>query len=415
VTDVGELEAPASPPPVAEGGVGRLAWAAFASVGAGSIHVAASVIHHDAWQAVVALAIVAAAQLVWGGVAIERDTRGTAAFGLVVSAVAAGGWVLAKTAGIGFVPGLEVVEGIQSADAIAFGLSVAAFAMCARHVLATPSSNLMELRSPEGAPEHQVQPSIETPFELDVQALPTGCARTSSSRGLRVWGVVVVVATVTGLATIRGHDHGAHARTNGASGLGAFDPSKPIDLSGVPGVSAKQQAAATRLVRAVQRELDRYPSHDAAAVAGFSSTGPGAGGYETWIDGGRLADRSVLDPSKPEALVFGPAAAGHPLVAVEFLVSQAGGRVPPDIGGALTTWTATRDLCASGSTTRPVFGAGADAGGECPPGLEPYPQVEALPVWVTAQPCGPFASLIAAAGALDPSSDTAGCTAHIHN
>ena len=371
--------------------LGPLALAAFAAIGAGSVNVAAAVIHHDHWQAVVALAAVAAAQLGWGGWAIERAGPRTAAVGAVVSAAACAGWMLAKTSGIGFVPGLTVVEGIQTADALAFVLSVVALGLLGRRLLARAAG-------PAGPRSRE--------------------ARSGPSKVVwKTWAAIVLAATLASLATIRGHDHGAHAAAERAAGLGAFDPSRPVDLAGVAGVDARQQAAAERLVRAVVADTPRYPTRAAAAAAGFRSIGAGAGGFELWIDGARLVAGHPLDPARPEGLVFAPASGGSALLAVAFVVATPDGPdLAPDIGGSLTLWTPLTDLCASGPASRPVFGPAADASGRCRPGLALYPAAAVLPVWVTPQPCGPFASLAAAAGATDPAGDVAACGAsHVHS
>ena len=72
----------------------------------------------------------------------------------------------------------------------------------------------------------------------------------------------------------RRHDsaHGAadHADTVGPK---PYDPTKPIDLGGTPGVTPAQQARAEQLVRDTLRDLPRYANPATAYADGFRSIG----------------------------------------------------------------------------------------------------------------------------------------------
>ena len=100
--------------------------AALASIGAGAIHATAAGAHSEHRSAVVAFVLTAVAQIGWGVWAFGRSGRLVAVVGAAVNAAAIGGWVLAKTSGIGFVTGLDVKESPQFADTLAAALALVA-------------------------------------------------------------------------------------------------------------------------------------------------------------------------------------------------------------------------------------------------------------------------------------------------
>lgn len=106
--------------------VGWVGIAGVASLGAGAIHAAAIGVHAEHRQAALVFVPVASLQLAWGGLALVREGRLVALAGVALNAAAVVGWVLAKTAGIAFVAGLDTPEPLQSADAVAAGLALAA-------------------------------------------------------------------------------------------------------------------------------------------------------------------------------------------------------------------------------------------------------------------------------------------------
>ena len=63
----------------------------------------------------------------------------------------------------------------------------------------------------------------------------------------------------------------------------AYDPTKPIDLSGVEGVTAEQQAFAENLVAVNVVRLPQWSDPTVAEAAGFRSIGDAASGYEHYI------------------------------------------------------------------------------------------------------------------------------------
>ena len=125
--DAVDLPPKADPaPPGATDVPGILRVAAIASLGAGAIHATAAGAHSEHRSAVIAFVLTAVAQIGWGAWAYSRAGRLVCLVGAAVNAAAVGGWVLAKTSGIGFVTGLDAKESVQFADALAAGLAAVA-------------------------------------------------------------------------------------------------------------------------------------------------------------------------------------------------------------------------------------------------------------------------------------------------
>lgn len=103
-----------------------LAIAGVGSIGAGIIHAAAIGSHSDNQQVVLTFSLLAAAQLVWGVVAmvVQRVRPSFLAIGAAINGAAVVGWILAKTSGIAAISGLAEPESIQLADATAAALAV---------------------------------------------------------------------------------------------------------------------------------------------------------------------------------------------------------------------------------------------------------------------------------------------------
>ena len=79
-----------------------------------------------------------------------------------------------------------------------------------------------------------------------------------------------------------------------------YDPTMPIDLSGVEGVTPAQQAIAENLVAAVNVvRLPKWADPAIAEAAGFHSIGDGDGGEEHYVNWDWIDDGVWLDPDTP--------------------------------------------------------------------------------------------------------------------
>lgn len=348
-----------------------LSVAGAASVSAGAIHAAAMGAHSDHRQAVLTFALMALFQTGWGALALARPGRGIAAVGVLGSAGLFGGWLLATSNGISFVDGLEGIEAIGLANGSAAALAALA-----------ALGSLAYLRSGD---------------------------RADSGRFARV-GVTTACAALLLLA-LPGMTEAAkpgHHASPGASGATAapkasavapvpYDPDKPIDLGGVPGVSPEEQARAENLIAATLSHIPKYADPAVAEADGFRSINDGVTGYEHYINGAYRADGQVLNPDRPESLVYQRDGAAKKLVAVMYM-AEPGTTLDttPPLGGALTQWHIHDNLCFRADTGA-VAGL-TDAAGNCPGSLvkpEPVPMIH---VWIVPHRCGPFAALDGIAG-----------------
>ena len=179
----------------------------------------------------------------------------------------------------------------------------------------------------------------------------------------------------------------------------AFDPLQPIDLSGTPGVTPAQQAAAEQLVRDTLRDLPRFANPSAAQLAGYRSIGDGFTGDEHFINLAYMNDGHVLDSMHPESLVYNTRTGTRILEAAMYMLSP-GSRftdVPPLFQSPLTQWHVHNDLCFYVNPADPkqiLIGstAGGSSGG-CPAGQYLAGNEPMLHVWIVKNPCGPFAAL----------------------
>lgn len=95
-------------------------------------------------------------------------------------------------------------------------------------------------------------------------------------------------------------------------------------------------------------------------------------------------DWRILDPNRPEALVYANTHRGPKLIGVMFSMEDPE-RKPPDMGGCITRWH-THPMCKS-----PV-GYSHIWEGDCPPGWESDGRTEKmLHVWTVPTPGGPYA------------------------
>lgn len=188
--------------------------------------------------------------------------------------------------------------------------------------------------------------------------------------------------------TIGGDDH------HSTSTPKPYDPSLPIDLSGTPGVTPQQQAAAENLIAVTLVRLPQWADYRVAEAAGFRSIGDAGTGHEHFIQWDWINDDVILDPDKPESLVFEPQPDGSKkLVSAMYMLPDT---TPldevPDIGGALMQWHIHDDLCFTKGDAPRVAGV-TSVGGPCPAGLVKFQPAPMIHVWITSHPCGPFAAL----------------------
>ena len=178
---------------------------------------------------------------------------------------------------------------------------------------------------------------------------------------------------------------------------GWVDASK-VDLSGVAGVSADEQARAEDLVRKTVTSLKKYEKVRTAKLEGFYSLDdfvPMLRCHEHWVSEKNLTDDRILDPEFPESLVYriDSKHVRHLEAAMFELPYGSTFKDVPNVGGKLTQWHEHGGMCYRPKT---LLGTVENSDGSCPVGYE-HPdrrkQVPMLHVWVIPKPCGPFSSL----------------------
>lgn len=375
---------------VALGELGWLAVAGGASLGAGAIHAAAIGVHSEHHQAVVAFTVVAAIQLGWGAVALARPGRLLLALGALAHAGALAGWVLAKLDGISFIDGLDVKEPVQTADGLAAGLAAVA-------LLATLAA-LLRLGS----------------RRLSTSPLLTGGTAVLVA-ALAVPGMLAA-GTHTHAHDEAGHSHEAGAAADHVDEAAAvvppkpYDPTLPIDLGGVEGVTPQQQARAENLLAITILRLPQFADPATAEAMGFVSIGDGFLGTEHYLSAANMTDDKILDPDHPESLVYDTTVTPKKLVAAMFMMNPGDTLADvPDVGGKLTQWHIHDNLCFAGPRVAGI----TDADGNCARGLVKGPETPMIHVWIEPHPCGPFAALEGIAGGTIAEGETRLCD-HAH-
>ena len=76
-----------------------------------------------------------------------------------------------------------------------------------------------------------------------------------------------------------------------------LDPAQPIDLSGVPGVTAEQQARAAKLIEDTLRDLPKFADTAAAVADGYTCIGDAGTGSEHYIKLVLIEDDDSSTPS----------------------------------------------------------------------------------------------------------------------
>jgi hypothetical protein len=374
-----------------------LVGAGIASLGAGAIHAAAIGVHSEHRQAVVAFTVVAALQIGWGALALVRGGRLVAGGGLLISAAAVGGWLLAKTTGIGFVDGLEEVESVQWADGAAAAMAAVAAVACLAELVGGALPARREQRVPGPVRAIAALAVVGLSFSAMVSAGSHSHAgghdeEAAGHAGDHGGGDHAADAAHAG----DDHPDAAaddHPHEGAVVPPRAYDPELPIDLSGIEGVTPEEQARAENLIAITLIRLPQWDDPAVAEAAGFRSIGDGFTGHEHFINWDHLSDGRILDPDHPESLVYERSGGERKLVSAMFMLER-GTTLDdvPEVGGELTQWHIHDDLCFTAGDAPQVRGI-TSVGGSCQPPLQKLEPVPMIHVWITPHPCGPFAAL----------------------
>lgn len=422
-----------------------LGVAAAASIGAGVIHAAAIGVHAEDVGLARLFTVAAIFQIGWGALALAHPRRWVGLIGAIGSLLVVGGWLVTRVADISWIAGLEAHEAPAFADTAcaALGLVAAGGGLIAwligdrpvqvpRTALSALAISALAIPAVFAAGSHH---HGEAGHTHGTEVADGAVATADGHDHTHTDGATVVEAAATGDGAAAGSEHSHDAATGGAtadasatSGDGhdhpdtataavtdaaapahehaaavapvPYDPTLPIDLGGVPGVTPQQQARAENLVAITLIELPQFADPAYAESVGFRSIGDGFTGHEHYINWSYVNDDHILDPDYPESLVYAVdrGTGAKTLVSAMFMLPDGYTLdTAPDIGGTLTQWHIHDNLCfapdASDPTKIRVVGITVGDPPTCTAGTKSENPNPMIHVWITANPCGPFAAL----------------------
>ena len=408
---------------------------ATAAAGAAVLHASAAGTHADTVglaRIFIALALVQAGAAVLGFVRADR----IAAFVLIgVNAVAALGWAATRLTGLGWIDGLQAAQRPGLADTIAATLALVAAAAAAttlgsRSVALPPRAitsaavlvGVLIVPGLADATAHDHDDhsgGIESADSgHDHAAAPAADPGTGDGLDQIAQGSDLVEALSPALASGEHGDHSTadhdandpvdHAEHTDAEHeaflieRGAWprpwDPTKPIDFSGVPGVTDEQLARAEQLTADTLRELPRFADVTSLTSQGYRSIGDAGTGFEHYINTALINDDKFLDPTAPESLVFEVDGDARTLVSAMFIAAETPIDDPTltEFAGPLMQWHVHENLCwgLDDDGVPVVRGVLETFGGTCPPGtINAGGENPMVHVWIAPHECGPFAAL----------------------
>ena len=406
-----------------------MAVAAAASIGAGVIHAGAIGIHADHAALARAFVGVAVFQIGWGIVALIRPSRWLAAVGAAGNLAVVSAWLVTRLAGVSFIDGLHARETAHFTDTacallglVCVGLTLSAFLVGERDAEPTrlffPALAVAALAVPAlVAGVGQIKTQSVTTTTADAAATASTEHVHSAEGSATAGGGAAAAAAGASQPHVHTADGSTAVTTEGTGGTATatgdstattvhehpatavptvpYDPTKPIDLGGVPGVTPEEQARAENLVAITIVRLPQWSDPKTAIAAGFESIGDGLTGFEHYINWKWIDDNDFLDPDHPESLVYATKPDGtKTLVSAMYMLPHtvALDQVP-DIGGALTQWHIHDNLCFTKDPVAPKVAGLTDGSGNCPPSLQKFPTSPMIHVWITPNQCGPFAAL----------------------
>jgi hypothetical protein len=411
VADDASLIEPTLSEPSAGTRIPGLTIAAMASIGAGVIHAAAAGVHAEHPQLARLFILCAVAQAGLGLIAMVRPQRLIALLIAAVNAGAVAAWLTTRVTGISWIDGLEVREAAQFADTACALLAAAAVG----GALAGTLIGRVHGRSPRLALPAVAIAVLTIPAMFssgthvhahDHATTAAGVVDESQAHSHGTDGAVTPAAAngaaVTPIDESQPHAHGADAGAIASDTPVAanwprpWDPTKPIDVSGVAGVTPEQEARATKLIQDSLKDLPKYADTAAAIADGYSSIGDAGTGSEHYIKASLIQDNDVLDPTQPESLVYTVKGDQRILAGAMYIASARKTDDPAllAIAGPLMQWHNHGDLCfgLDDKGNAGVVGVvGAD--GTCARGANTGGEFPMVHVWITPHPCGVFAAL----------------------
>ena len=320
--------------------------AALLTAGAALVHVGVAGQHFSEWWAAgLFFLVVAAAQIGWALWVWSRPATRT-----ILLAGAAGSvalvllWVVSRTSGLPFGPGAGVAEPVGAADVVCGVLEVLAAALA---VVATATER---------------QPRLAGPAPRRAAGITAGVAALAVLAGGTALAAPTHDHTDLAASATAGHDHAADAGSGAGTAGGSGHHHDVPNLPDTSKATAAQTAAARDLLERTIAATAAYRDPAAATKAGFDVQAAYerklkklAAAGRTPKDGRVMAihvpnkanrtDGRILDPTKPETLVYARTAQGKfELVGVMFTAEK---QTPPALYQPYLRWH-THTFCVGG-------------------------------------------------------------------
>jgi hypothetical protein len=146
---------------------------------------------------------------------------------------------------------------------------------------------------------------------------------------------------------------------------------------------------ANALVADTKRGLRRFGDLDAAYEAGYQPHHHGQEVIKHYFNPSAILDDQILDPTRPEGLMYAHTDRGPVLVAAVWMMREPG-EPGEAVGGCLTTWHEHDNLCSVDPSKGLITGL-REPGGGCAEGQVPWRPPAMLHTWIVDVPGGPFA------------------------
>ena len=190
----------------------------------------------------------------------------------------------------------------------------------------------------------------------------------------------------------------------------ASTASATIQLHSEPGVTPVELERADKLIENTIKDIKRFRTPAQAYAAGYRSIGDGITGDEHYVNWSYANDGHILDPKRPESVVYERINGKQQAVAAMYGMPFGSTFADvPDVGGALTQWHVHANLCLTENPEQRVVAGLTSIGGQCPPGTSKAGNTPMLHVWIYPNPCGPFAALEGVGAGQVPAGQTRNC------
>lgn len=177
-----------------------------------------------------------------------------------------------------------------------------------------------------------------------------------------------------------------------------FDPAKTVDISGVVGVSTKQQAWGEDLIKNTAKDLTEWSDYAYALENGYKLIDiPSSGNFVHLVNVEYLQDDIEFNSTKVESLVYAREGDTYILNAAMYVAAGAGTQYDrlKLLGGNLVQWHLHEKACFEFDTYN-IYDFTTSEVVTCPNGSVPIERVFDTPmmhVWIVPNECGVFAAI----------------------